>query len=455
MSTFTNEQVKELQELIMSSIEKNFARRKRRNGVSENLDDQNSNNNNNIIVNQSIPIVTHMSYEEFFKKPENFNERLSFNEFKRMSNEEIIEYMECMIRSMYAIGSLQSYECYKSIFINNIHNDVAFIGNKAKTKFLFKNNHYRIVLSFFHFDFNMKEKDVPLRASQVDVYNALVGSLIKLCNGESLQFERPKYNFKPRDTTTKNKKKKSDESSDDIDDAEEDEAEADAEDDEHDAEHQEQQRQQEEDDNEIFMDAEDNADVVVPVVVPPVVVAPVVQTEESEEHQNKKRRIDDPDLTQPQYLVSSPNLPPPVVPMNTTTTTTTTVEAVVNNNTTTTPTVTTTTAAKKPPVKPQPFSLASKTGDRWEPKIIDRTLSVRLSNGVTMKYSDWRKDYDVKRVPDTYKADICYVEFQQSNGEWMDLEAYYIKFMKEKTGENMEGKSFDVICSKYKFYRDR
>lgn len=480
MSTFTQEQLNELQELIKNVVGSNFERRSKKRVHEENSSSNNNNNNNNVNVIEpmkidSMPLPTHMSFEEFIKKPDDFKEKLFFNDFKKLSDEEIIEYMEHMIRGLYAIGALHSYEAYTAIFIKNLRDTTAYQHSSSKTgKFIFKENHYRMVLSFFGYKFHMRNEEVTQCVAQADVYNSLLQGLITLCNGEHLEFTRPKSNFNVNKPRIQKKKKNAD-GVDDADDVDADNVE-------------ESEDAEVNNNNNADVDAADAMNVDESNIFE--------EQEEEEEHASKRRRLladADGELTQPQnqqhpietlhQYFQATNVPgvTPTVKMPDVITTKSTendnavipepVKKVVpvvqkktftlaaapylksmlpssstaaNNNTTTTTTNTN----------------ASTTLERWEPKTVDRTLSVRIRNGTVLKYSDWKRDYlsNTQRVPGHYDLGQNnpkfqpYVEFQQSNGEWVDLESYYIKFIKNINNENMEGKSFDHICAKYKFF---
>ncbi len=513
MSTFTLEQLSEIQELIKNAVGSNVRSRKRNASAFTSSENSSENTKSEIepIKIDSIPLPTHMSYSEFVTKPESFRDRLSFNEFKKLSDVEIIEYTEMLIRSLYGIGALYSYEAYLCIFIRNLRDSMAFqtVGSQ-KSKFVFKENHYRIVLSFFGYNFSVKATELEQEIERVEVYNSLVSALIKLCNGEHLEFKRPSKKFtpvKPR-PSRKNKKQESQESQD----PEEDDIDFDEDIDEDDV---------NENDEDVNMEEEEHVD----------------DHDDgcNEDQASKKRRVDsspsslDAELTQVYYDSNNNNSSNTMNESNESedsnnnnSSSNTTIESnesedSKNNNSNSNTTIesnesedsknnnnssnssnrsnssnssNTTNESnesnesnevkpveeKKKPVPLVPvkktFTLAAapylksmlptttnattsaSTFEKWEPKTVDRTLSVRLKSGVVMKYADWKRA-NKNRKPDQYDINESYVEFQQSNGEWKDLESYYIKFIKDVNNENMEGKSFDCICAKYKFYRDK
>lgn len=471
MSTFTQEQLNELQELIKNVVGSNFERRSTKKRVHE--DSNNSSNNSNVNVIEplkidSMPLPTHMSFNEFIKKPDDFKEKLFFNDFKKLSDEEIIEYMEHMIRGLYAIGALHSYEAYNAIFIKNLRDTIAYQHSSSKSgKFLFKENHYRMVLSFFGYKFHMRNEEVTERVSQADVYNSLFQGLITMCNGEHLEFTRPKTNFNVNKPRVQKKKKNADDSNHDSD--------ADVDHD-HDS-----------DDSDVDVGGNDHVNNVEDEDIFEQ------EEEEQEEHDAKRRRVDDNgDLTQVYYdnhtkghiasyeerfgtdddnnnnnnsnnaVIQQEPEPVPViqqepvkkaVPIVQKKTFTLAAAPYLKSMLPSTSNATTN-------ATPNPLT----TFEKWEPKTVDRTLSVRIKNGTVLKYSDWKRDfisnkkykpaghYDTSENIPKYQP---YVEFQQSNGEWVDLETYYVKFIKSVNGENVEGKSFDNICAMYKFFKDK
>lgn len=92
----------------------------------------------------------------------------------------------------------------------------------------------------------------------------------------------------------------------------------------------------------------------------------------------------------------------------------------------------------------------------WEPiDIIDVSLKVRLANGETLSYHSWLGIFKSKSMMSTISKACMYRyrEFQKSNGDWMDLESYYIDFIQRNGGGNIEGKSLENLEAFYKMLR--
>ena len=479
MSTFTVEQLSEIQELIKNAIGSNVRSKKRNASAITSSENSCDNTKSEIepIKIDSIPLPTHMSYSEFITKPENFRDRLSFNEFKKLSDPEIIEYTEMLIRSLYGIGALYSYEAYLCIFIKNLRDSMAFqTTGSQKSKFVFKENHYRIVLSFFGYNFYVKATELEQEIERVEVYNSLVSALLKLCNGEHLEFKRPSSKFtpaKPR-PPRKNKKQESEESEDaeeedidfeeDVNNVEEDvdNAEEDVNNAEEDVDNEQvSKRRRIELDGELtqvynnhYVPSHEELMRIMNESKASNVLDESEKNNESSSSNNNTVNNNDSSSSSSNNNVNNNESSSSSSSSN-------------NNNNESLSSITKTkpvplvqkktfTLAAAPYLKSAASTVAtsSTTMEKWEPKTVDRSLCVRLKSGAVMKYADWKRS-NKNRKPDQYDINESYVEFQQSNGEWVDLESYYIKFIKNVNNENMEGKSFDCICAKYKYYKDK
>jgi hypothetical protein len=282
------------------------------------------------------------------------------------------------------------------------------------------------------------------------VYNSLVSALLKLCNGEQLEFIRPSKKFIPAKPRPPRKNKKSQDQEEDVN----------------------------EDEDIVFEDEEDvnNEEEDVNMEDEEDVNYEEEDVNNEEEQVSKRRRVEE-ELTQPQhaldvYYNKRRHAEEEIIQNALDLVVNNVVEPVVEK--VAEPVVEKVVEKKPVPLAKKTFTLASapylksmlpssttnapsttnaSSFEKWEPKTIDRTLSVRLKSGVVMKYADWKRS-NKNRKPDNYDINESYVEFQQSNGEWVDLESYYIKFIKDVNNENMEGKSFECICAKYKYYRD-
>ncbi len=102
----------------------------------------------------------------------------------------------------------------------------------------------------------------------------------------------------------------------------------------------------------------------------------------------------------------------------------------------------------------QPMEKFQRVNCYWEHYDLTCIAKVRMQNGNEQTYRQWY----TKAVSDNANGlnEDRYVAFQMTNGEWMDLEAFYIMILKKYRPEpNLETMKLVTLQTKYKFLRPR